>query len=180
MVAPNFGRAMTRRRFDAIFSCISFSDQRMETGAMSSVQYRWALVNAFLTAINDRREKQISPSDIICVDESMVRWYGLGGHWIDIGLSFYSDIDRKPESGCEIKTATCTKSGIMIRLEMVTTAEKTHNLEYDRECNHGTAVICRLVEPWGFTNRHVCADSFFSSVQTAENYMVWDSATQVW
>ena len=24
------------------------------------------------------------------------------------------------------------------------------------------------MEPWGFTDRHVCADSFFSSVQTAE------------
>ena len=122
MVAPNFGRAMTRRRFDAIFSGISFNNQPMETGAMTSVQHRWALVNDFLNAINDHREKQFSPSDTICVDESMVRWYGLGGHWIDIGLSFYSAIDRKPESSCELKTAACAKSGIMIRLELVTTA----------------------------------------------------------
>lgn len=73
MVAPNFDRAMTRRRFDAIFSCILFSYQPLDNHQISSVQHPYALVNDFLNAINDHCEKYRSPSDTICIDESMVR-----------------------------------------------------------------------------------------------------------
>ena len=27
-----------------------------------------------------------TPGDTVCVDESMIRWYGLGGSWINMGL----------------------------------------------------------------------------------------------
>ena len=53
-------------------------------------------------------------SEWICVDESMSRWYGLGGSWINIGLPMYVSIDRKPESGCEIQNAACGISGVML------------------------------------------------------------------
>ena len=59
------------------------------------------------------------PSDYICVDESMSRWYGIGGHWINACLPQYIAIDRKLENGCEIQNAADGVSGIMIQLNLV-------------------------------------------------------------
>ena len=51
-----------------------------------------------------RYSKQLPyhPSYCTCVDESMSRWYGIGGHWINASLPQYIVIDRNPENGCEI------------------------------------------------------------------------------
>ena len=129
--APAFGRTgMSKQRFFDIISCIKFSNQPAEKGDLSSVQYRWLLVQDFVDAINAHRQCMVQPSDLICVDESISRWYGLGGHWIDIGLPHYVAIDRKPENGCEIQNAACGRSGIMLRVELVSTAEE----ESTRHC----------------------------------------------
>jgi hypothetical protein len=91
----------------------------------------------------------VTPAESICVDESISRWYGQGGHWIDLGLAHHVAIDRKLENGCEIQNTSCKRSGIMLRLQLVTTAEDEH----ERTCDfgdggmlHGTAILCRLVE----------------------------------
>jgi Transposase IS4 len=39
--------------------------------------------------------------------------------------------------------------------------------EQEKEMNHGTRVLLDLISPWWHSNRIVCADSYFSSVQTA-------------
>ena len=92
-----------------------------EEGVLSET-YQWMLVADFVTNINDHRKKYFSPSFIICVDESMSRWYGLRGHWINMGLPMYVAFDWKPEDGCEIQNACCGKSGIMMQLRLVRTA----------------------------------------------------------
>ena len=107
-----------------------------------------------MEAINRHREAFVRPSDTTCVDESISRWYGLGGHWIDVGLPHYVSIDRKPEAGCEIQNAACASSGIIPRLELVTTAKKA----FEGDKNHGTAMLHRLI----------CADSCFYSVESAK------------
>ena len=53
------------------------------------------------------------------VDELFFRWYGLGGHYINIGLPMYVAIDRKPEDGCEIQCSADGDSGVMCRLRIV-------------------------------------------------------------
>lgn len=176
--APNLGRAMSRRRFEEVFKCIRYSAQPigLHGSGLSSAEYRWALMNDFLRAINEHRERTVTPSETICVDESMVRWYGLGGNWIDKGLPMYISIDRKPENGCELQTAACGTSGIMLRMEVVTTAEDESKRPYEDLYNHGTAVLRRLVEPWAHSGRHVVADSYFSSVQSAK--MMLDAGLQ--
>ena len=58
----------------------------------------------------------------MCADESISRWYGLGGHWINMGLPMYVAMDRKPEDGLEIQDCCCAKSGIMCQLKLVKTA----------------------------------------------------------
>ena len=82
----------------------------------------------------------------------------------------YVAIERKPENGCEIQTACCGESGIMLRLKLVKTAEEenAHVREDDQGIPHGTKVLKELVFPWANTNRIVCADSYFASVTTAE------------
>ena len=100
-------------------------------------------------------------------NESMSRLHGLGGDWVDSCLPTYRAIDRKPENGCEIKTSACGRSGIMLRLEIVKSPIDDEREHHHTEMSHGTALTHRLVAPWMHTNRIVCADSYFASVETA-------------
>jgi Transposase IS4 len=101
--APNFGRTgVSKNRFDEIIKFLRWSEQPEEMGDLTSEQYRWALVDDFVDNFNQHRATRFIPSDRICVDESMSRWYGQGGSWINRGLPSYRVIDRKPDNGCEI------------------------------------------------------------------------------
>lgn len=163
-------RIMTRERFNDLWAAIRFSYQpAVRPEGMSSEHYRWMLVDDFVTNFNDHRSASFKPSSRICVDESMSRWYGLGGEWINTGLPMYVAIDRKPENGCEIQDAACGKSGIMIRLKLVKTSveEQANRIEDNTPGLHGTRVLLDLVRPWAHSNRLVCADSYFASVGAA-------------
>ena len=165
VTAPNFTRIMPRHRFESLRQCIRFSVCPLSDTEDTN---RWNLVDDFVTAINEHRQMFVTPSDYICVDESMSRWYGLGGDWIDVGLPSYRAIDRKPENGCEIKTSACGRSGIMLRLEIVKSPLDDAPRDDLDGLNHGTAVVLRLISPWLYTNRIVCADSYFASWMTAK------------
>ena len=122
--AANLGTrtGMSREQYDTIQQHMAWSFQpRQRPEGMSSETHRWMLVDGFVTRFNDHRKKYFMPTFIICVDESISRWYGLGGHWINMGLPMYVAIDRKPEDGCEIQNACCGKTGIMMQLRLVRT-----------------------------------------------------------
>ena len=90
------------------------------------------------------------PSDSICVDESMSRWYGIGGHWIISGLPQYISIDRKPKNGCDIHNSAGGVYGIMIQLNLVKTSSG-EDLHYPEEHDlllHGTKVMINIFQPW--------------------------------
>ena len=162
---------MAHDHFDELFSNIRFSFQPLNRPRdFSSEKYSWMLVKDFVDNFNDHRKSNFVPSDRICVDESISRWYGLGGYWINMGLPQYVAIDRKPENGCEIQNAACGRSGVMLRLKLVETAEsEDQNLQQGEEgLLHGTVILKYLVAPWFRTNRIVCADSYFASVSCAE------------
>ena len=110
----------------------------------------------------------MTPSDLISVEESISRWYGLGEDWIDVGLPHYVAMDRKSENGCEIQDATCGRSGIILRLEIFTATDETREKDFEDAMPHGAAVVRRLVDPWISAKRTVCADSYFISVDTAQ------------
>ena len=171
--APAFGSrtGMPRRRFDLLWSLLTFSQAPDEPPAASggSEQLRWARVNDFVSSINTHRSSWVTPGDTICVDESISRWYGQGGHWTSRGLPIYVAIDRKPENECEIQDAVCGRSGLTLQLRIVTTAaDQQSNLTAEELAgSHGTAVLMRLVRPWAGTDRIVCVDSYFASVATA-------------
>jgi hypothetical protein len=90
---------------------------------MNSERYRWMRVDDLVHRFNKHRRLFFSPSDRICVDESISRWYGQGGYWINHGPPDYEAIDREPENGAEIQNAACGRSGIMLSLKLVTSIE---------------------------------------------------------
>lgn len=170
--APAFGKTrMSRVRFDDLWRFIRFGDQpETRPPDMSSEKYRWMLVDDFVNSFNEHRAATFIPSEIICVDESMSRWYGQGGDWINHGLPMYVAIDRKPENGCEIQNSACGRSGVMLRLKLVKTAVEeatTRTEEHDDNLLHGTEILMMLIEPWNYSDRIVCADSYFASVMAA-------------
>jgi len=112
---------------------------------------------------------RVTPGDTQCVVELIFKWYGQGGHWISAGHPMYVVIDRKLESGCEIQNAACGCSGIMIGLHLVHTATEEHATlsDVERQMLHGTAILQRLVWPWAGSDRVVCVDWYFASVETA-------------
>jgi len=128
-------------------------------------------VDDFINAFNTHRADNFQLSDLICVDESMSRWYSQGGNWINHGLPQYICIDRKPENGCEIQNAACGRSGVMMQLRLVKSQVHEENnaagVVDDVGLPHGASILKKLVLPWAQTDRIVCADSYFASVATA-------------
>jgi hypothetical protein len=166
---PGFGRTgMSRNRFNDIWRCMRFSYQPPERPAhMDSEDYHWKLVQDFVQFFNDHREEYFTPCDRICVDESISRWYGLGGDWINVGLPMYVAMERKPENGAEIQNACCAKSGVMLRLR-TRKSKANDSRDLNPDTGHGTGVLRDLVIPWAHTGRVVVADSFFASVEAAQ------------
>jgi len=143
MLAPAFGlrTGMPRAMFDALWSSVAFSKQVVDGG--ETEESWWQLIEDFVFNINLHLSARVTPSDLICVDESMSKWYGQGGHWILKGLPMYVAIDRKPENGCEVQNAACGRSGLMLRLSIVTTAEHRQGAATteDGDLLHGTNVL---------------------------------------
>jgi Transposase IS4 len=84
---------MSRNRFDDIWNALVFSDQGDNVDGESSIEYLWRLIDGFVEAINSHRASNYTPSELICVDESISRWCGQGGSWIEHGLPCYVAID---------------------------------------------------------------------------------------
>ena len=171
VTAAGLGKTgMSRQRFDDLWRYIVWSEQpTVQPEGMSHEKHQWMLVDGFVHQYNRHRETDFIPSDLICVDESISRWYGQGGHWINHGLPMYVAIDRKPENGCEIQNSCCGRCGIMMRLKLVKTAEEeaTHQEEHPDGMLHGTKILLFLVKPWLHTNRTTVGDSYFASVGAA-------------
>ena len=171
--APAMGKTgMPRNRFDEFWQHMTWSSQpESRPDHMKHSQFRWRSVDDFVRRFNDYRAENFIPSEMICVDESISRWYGQGGGWINAGLPHYVAIDRKPENGCEIQDSCCGVSGIMMRLKIVKDEEDYSSTDTEEEgaiMLHGVKVLKELIGPWTGSGRLVCADSFFASVQAAE------------
>ena len=123
--AANFGEktGMSRDRFEVLLRYMVWSKQpQVRPEGMSHEAYRWTLVEDFVKNFNEHQAQFFCPSWHMCADKSISCWYGLGGHWINMGLPMYVSMDRKPEDGLEIQDLCCAKSGIMCQLKLVKTA----------------------------------------------------------
>ena len=95
---------------------------------------RWYLVKDIVNAINEHIKSCVTPSDLIRVGESMSRWYGRFFVWICVGLPYYVVMDRKPESGCEMKYTACGRRGIVLLLEIFTATDKPRRKALKMKC----------------------------------------------
>ena len=132
--APAFGQTgMSRNRFDDIWSSIVWSKQAAARGEDQSHEgHRWELVEHHVANFNSHRKIYVRPSSVLCVDESISRWYGLGGHWINLGLPMYVAMERKPEDGGEIQDVCDGTCGILLGLKIVKTESERARLEAAR------------------------------------------------
>ena len=175
ILALLFGNTgMSCNCFDTLWDNVCWSDQpEVSPDGMSSERYLWMLVDGFVDRMNDYRQNFYVPSQDICVDESMYRWYRQGGHWINHRLPIYVAIDHNTENGRYIKNSMYEHSGIMLRLKIVTTAvEADANNQHEENGNgkvllHGIQVLKDLVILWANTDRIVCTDSYFALVGAA-------------
>ena len=139
-------------RFEEIWRWLRWSDCPEDPdGTHASSAHRWKQVDDFVANFNKYRANNFNPSDLLCVDESMSKWYGLGGHWINMGLPMYIAIDRKPVQGCEIQNLACSRSHVMLRLKLVKSREDEEEFEITQEdasgVLHGTNVMMELLDP---------------------------------
>jgi hypothetical protein len=148
--APEFGRTgMPRNRFDHIWSAITFSSQaNPKPHTMSWEEHCWQLIDDFVSIFNRHRATYYYPSERICVDESISRWYGLGGSLIDVGLPTYVAMERKLENGCKIQNCCDGRSGIMLQLCVMKSAADEADDDSVDGINHGTKILLDLVKPW--------------------------------
>ena len=112
---------MPRQIFNNLWSTLRWSHQPNDRpDGLSYTEHRWMLIDDMVDIFHRHREEAFVPSEWICVDESILRWYGLGGKWINIGLPMCIAIDRKPDSGYEIQKSACDRSGIMMMIRFWT------------------------------------------------------------
>jgi hypothetical protein len=64
---------------------------------MSPKWYRWLLVDEFINKFNEYHAKILTPSDLICVNESISHWHGQGGEWINHELHIFAAMDLKSD-----------------------------------------------------------------------------------
>ena len=152
MPAVEFGNTgMGCDIFKDIFSAQRYSKQLPSRPLnLRSEQYQLMLVDDHIDNFNKKRARKYNTSYSIGVDESMSIWYGIGGHWINPGLTQYNAIDRNPGNGCEIQNASDDVSGIMMQLKLFKTSsgEDPHSLEEHDGLLHGTKECSIFFSHW--------------------------------
>ena len=98
MQAAEFGMTgMGHDRFKKILSAQICSKQLSSHHSnLISEQYLLMLFDDHVANLNKNHSRKYHTPDSICVDESMSRWYGIGGHCINSGLPQYISTDRNP------------------------------------------------------------------------------------
>lgn len=77
----------------------------------------WSLASFFLKSVNKHHKKYVTPLEYMCVDETLLRRYGLGRSWLDVELPYYVVLDWKSKKCCESKILTYTGIEMMLWLE---------------------------------------------------------------
>jgi Transposase IS4 len=83
--------------------------------------------------------------------------------------------NENQKMGARFKNASCGRKGIMIQLRLVKTSREVEDNKFednnDTTVNHGTKVLLKLIQPWQISDRVVCTDSYFASVQAPKELL---------
>ncbi|OWZ13602.1 hypothetical protein PHMEG_00013046, partial [Phytophthora megakarya] len=138
----NFGQrfGMTRHCFEEILYCMSISDGHNGSDP-------WKPIRPIIDEFNARRQRVVSPGNILCVDECMSAWKGREAKYHHDRLPHKTKITRKPEGkGTELKSIADGESGVEGQA-------RQRSKQYAREYGEGTAVVLRLAKPYDGTGR---------------------------
>jgi len=140
---------ISKHRFDNILAHLTFSEANPADPL--------ADIRGFMDAWNSNMAKTFSPSDLVCLDESMSMWtekHSMPG-WMFV--------DRKPtQTGQEFHTITCAKSNILYNVEPVEPRVQQTSKEYCDQFKAMTALCLRMTKDLHGSSRCVVADSAFS------------------
>jgi hypothetical protein len=150
---------------------------------MSSERYCWMLVDNFIDNINEYRSKLFDPGDHLEANETVIRWYGVGGAFVNAGLPMYLALERKPDNSGEIQNLADVASGIMLHLKVVKLVKEEKAISTDAAAANqdkddgndntankggkGTRVLLELTEPWHHSGRVITADAYFAFIEAA-------------
>ncbi|DBA00695.1 TPA: LOW QUALITY PROTEIN: hypothetical protein N0F65_003624 [Lagenidium giganteum] len=152
---------MSRRRFETLTAafCLHDPDDTNEDP--------WFPVRDFICAFNKRRNDVVHAGTYLCVDESMVQWYGTEVKYHHLGLPHKTKNPRKPMSqGAEIKPIAVAESGVLVGIELVERKLRQRDKQFTHQFGEGTAITLRLTSPFYGSRRIVVGDSAFASVKT--------------
>jgi hypothetical protein len=138
------------------------------------------LVDDFVANINNYRARTFVPGGHLEANESMIRWYGVGGSFVDAGIPHYAVIERKPDNGAKIQNLADVASGIMLRIKIIKSAaeeeviaaaaadeDNDEDVAAD-EGGKGTRVLLELVYPWQDSGCLVTGDAYLASVEAVK------------
>ena len=112
----------------------------------SSTDPWWKFVKG-IEDFNRNRSRYLIPTNHLTMDELMSAWCPQTTK--TGGLPNITNIPRKPEPlGTELKCVTCTKTNVMLFLELQRGREGMRDAEYHRELGATSACTVRLGEEW--------------------------------
>ena len=152
---------------------------------MLSERYHWMLINDFVANINKYRQRTFVPGGHLVADETVIRWYGKDGAFVDAGLPMYLALECKPDNGGEIQNLADVASGIMLHLKVVksaneekaiaastaadaiaaATAADDDDIAAADKAGKGTQVLLELTKPWHHSGHVVTAVAYFASME---------------
>jgi len=120
---PKLSRFMSFTRFSQITQCLSFADMTVDGTASDP----WYPIRMFVNKQNENRARLIIIGKLLCIDETMWKWSGLG-------LPHQSFVPRKPEPlGVESKTVTDVDTGILLYIELQEGKYRMEAMEYTED-----------------------------------------------
>ena len=175
LISYNFGRWMSRNRFETILAAFSFTvdadgeeddanGTEDETSDKTKTRRTFESIQSVVNAFNKQRNSGFEPGTHLCVDESVSEWRGKDAKHMD-GCPHVTKIIRKPKGVGEEITDLCdVETGIMLRLELVENKSIMRQKKYHARYGSGTGYLLRLTEDFRGSGRAVNADSAFASV----------------
>ena len=99
-------------------------------------------VRRFWDSLRDQFLAVLETGEVLCLDESMIRWLGHG-------MPGFMCVKRKPTPmGLELHTLCCAKSGILVWFEVFEGAKAMSTKPYNDKHQKHTAQVLRMAEPF--------------------------------
>jgi len=173
---------MMHNCFDHIWCNVRWSHQPpAQPDGISSEQYRWMLVEDFVTSYNNHCTRTFKQGCRFKADAPVTHWYGIGGTYVNTGLLMYLALKHKSDNGGEIQNLANVALGIILQLKIVKSTVEEKALASDaadnaqdkarddaddaKKLGKGTEVFLELTEPYFSTGRLVTVDVYFTSIE---------------